>query len=124
MYKDIADAATAAMEERNTAKGEASTQSEILTPEEADVVLTFMKNAFRAIGENILALGCQFRDTMLSQKVKDYYKSMGYELVPIGKRVNKRIDVEDTDDGIRICRGDHPNGEDCQWEYYVPKKSD
>lgn len=29
--------------------------------------------------------------------------------------------VEYEPDGIRICRGDHGDGTECEWEYFVPK---
>ena len=32
----------------------------------------------------------------------------------------KRCNLEETDNGIRLCRGRHEKHEDCEWEYFVP----
>lgn len=33
-----------------------------------------------------------------------------------------RWNIEETDTGIRLCRGEHERGEDCQWEEFVRLK--
>lgn len=34
---------------------------------------------------------------------------------------SRRWNVEQTDSGFRICRGDHHRSQDCEWEYYEPE---
>lgn len=31
-----------------------------------------------------------------------------------------RTNLERTDNGLRVCWGDHERADDCDWEYYVP----
>ena len=32
-----------------------------------------------------------------------------------------RWNVEETDDGFRICRGEHEKAHECEWEYFAPR---
>lgn len=32
-----------------------------------------------------------------------------------------RWNFEETEDGFRVCRGDHHRSQDCEWEYFVPR---
>lgn len=36
---------------------------------------------------------------------------------------NNRWNVETTNEGFRICRGDHESSAGCEWEYYVPESA-
>jgi hypothetical protein len=37
---------------------------------------------------------------------------------------NDRWNVETTNEGFRICRGDHEKTAGCEWEYYVPESGE
>jgi len=32
----------------------------------------------------------------------------------------KRCNLEETDSGVRLCRGNHEKHAPCEWEYFVP----
>lgn len=102
MYGEIAKAAQERLEQGDLPKKESG---EVLAPAEGDALIAFFKETIKNVMAGLNKLGQRFIEALLSDEMKNAYKSIGYELVPIPAKteeaVNEKQPVKDFGESMR-----------------------